>query len=977
MLASEIPYLKIVQQVQQTPSAIAVLQANDRLTYAQLDQRANQVAQYLRRQGVQRNSRVGIMTQRGPLMVIGILGILKAGGAYVPLDPDYPADRIRYILNHAEIDLLLSEQALAPVMPACLTAPSSLKSLLLLDSGDSIDLDPDTSAGIAQVPFERWSTESEQAPETAPDPDDLMVVLYTSGSTGRPKGVMLNHRGYMNRLVWMQKTFQLRLGDRVAQKTSFCFDISVWELFWPLMEGATICPVQRDVVLNPWEFAAWIQTNRINIMHFVPSLFGEFIHALASETWQFPDLRWLIFSGEALPAAFIQQWIDRHGLQTGLANLYGPTEASIDVTAHIIQSRPERSIPIGKAIDNVYIRILDEQRQPVPTGEMGELWIGGVQLAKGYLKDPERTALTFQPNPFADIPGKTLYRSGDLAKALPDGSIEYHGRIDSQIKIRGFRVELGEIENALTLHPAIQEAAVLAVDYDTGQKRLVAWVSGEPVPARDLKLFLAQKLPHYMVPQRIEWLENLPKNHNGKLDRKALLNSPTKPATTPPSEDTPDSFPLAPAQRWIIRYFEPPYQWAGYSRFRYQKALDIKLLNQAFNQMIEQHPALRTVFVQQNNQWRQRLLSPTPASIALSDGSYFAPEQRDRYCDRKIQQILQTLRIDKGPLFSLSVMKVHETCYDITMVAHHMIADLIAGGILFNRLWQAYDRLCSGAELAPSPDGYLDYVQTLQSAEQQGALAPHVDYWKSQFPTKAAAFQVPLDHPLTSTNANTEAMAESERFQLTAAATEALLTDAKQHYQCNVYWLLLAPLYKLLAQWTQQNWVVVSHRSHGRDLGDGQVFWESFGNYAVNFPIGLTVGEADWPQLVQQIAQQFDNLPMNGVTYDWLGDQLPDHLYPDEKLTPVRANYLGNRSLPTSNTFEFARSERDRRLALPDQKRTTLLEFFFAITDGVLQLEIEYSKAVHSASTIQQLGEQYMMLMHSLISLPVNVSLSR
>lgn len=979
MLPLEIPYLKIVQQAQQTPSAIAVLQGDVQLTYEQLNRRASQVAQYLRRRGVQRNSRVGIMTQRGPLMVIGILGILKAGGAYVPLDPDYPADRIRYILDHAEIELLLSEQALATVLPSCLAAPSSLKWLLLLDSGDPVDLGPEVSESLTQVACERWSTEAEDAPEMLPDPDDLMVVLYTSGSTGRPKGVMLNHRGYMNRLTWMQKTFQLRLGDRVAQKTSFCFDISVWELFWPLMEGATICPVQRDVVLNPWDFAAWMKTYRISIMHFVPSLFGEFIHALANESWQFPDLRWLIFSGEALPAAFIQQWIDRQGLETGLANLYGPTEASIDVTAHLIQARPARSIPIGKAIDNAYICILDEQMQPVPAGKMGELWIGGVQLAKGYLKDPERTASAFQPNPFTDIPGETLYRSGDLAKELPDGSFEYHGRIDSQIKIRGFRVELGEIENVLTLHPAIQEAAVLAVDYDAGQKRLVAWVSGETIPARSLKLFLAKKLPHYMIPQRIEWLKSLPKNHNGKLDRKALLNNPAELVIASPPKIDPDSFPLAPAQRWIVRYFTPPYQWAGYTRFRYQKTLDIELLNQAFNQMVEQHPALRTVVVQQNNQWQQRLLPPTPVNIAVADGSYFAPEQRDRYCNLKIQQTLQTLRLDQGPLFSLSVMKVHETCYDITIVAHHMIADLLAGGILFNRLWQAYDRLCLGADPAASSssDGYLSYIQCLQTAEQQGALVTHLDYWKSQFPTAEAAFKIPCDRPHT-TDANTEAAAKSVCFQLTAAATETLLADAKQHYQCSVYGLLLAPLYKLLAQWAQQDWVVVSHRSHGRDLGNGQVFWQSFGNYAVNFPIGLTVDATDdWQRLIQQIAQQFDDLPMNGVTYDWLGDQLPDHLYPDEKLTLVRANYLGNRSLPTSDTFEFVQSERDRRLALPNQKRTALLEFFFAITDGVLQLEIEYSKTVHSGHTIQQLGEQYLTLMHSLIALPVSVSFSR
>ncbi len=968
----EIPYLKIVAQAHQTPDEIAVLQADQPLTYAQLDRRSNQVANYLRTQGVGRNSRVGVITQRGPLMVIAILGILKAGGAYVPLDPAYPADRIRYILDHAEIQLLLSEHGVADTLTTCLAEPLQLRAMVLLDNGAPIEL----PQAIEQILPDTWSIAATTAPLVDQDPDDLMTVLYTSGSTGRPKGVMLNHQGYMNRLEWMQKAFQLRPGDRVAQKTSFCFDISVWELFWTLMEGATICPVKREIVLNPWEFAQWMKTTRIQVMHFVPSLFGEFINALVNESWDFPDLRWLIFSGEALPAAFIQQWIDQHGMATGLANLYGPTEASIDVTAHLIESRPEGSIPIGKAIDNVYIRILDAEKRPVPQGEMGELWIGGVQLAKGYLKNPEKTAKTFQPNPFDDIPGDTLYRSGDLAKERPDGTFEYHGRIDHQVKIRGFRVELGEIENVLTQHPSVNESAVLAVDYEEGKKRLVAWLAGQTTSVREIKAFVAQKLPHYMVPQRIEWLPSLPKNHNGKLDRKALLAIQAQPST-PSADNNIDSFPLAPAQRWIVNYFEPPYQWAGYTRFRYQRALDAAQFTQAFKQVVVRHPALRTVFTQTNEQWQQKVLPPpADVNITFSDGSCFAPEQCDRYIEFKIQQAIERLRLDQWPLFNLLVMKVHETCYDIVMVAHHMIADLLAGNVLFQDLWATYEQLNHG----PSPQTdvettYLSYLQQLQAADQQGQLASHLDYWKNQFPTAAQSFKFPYDQ--LPRDSNIEGSAASELFQLSSATTETLLRDAKQRFQGNVYSLLLAPLYKLMANWAQTEWVVISHRSHGRDLGDNQVFWQSFGNFAVNVPLGLNISSTDsWQTLVEKIGQQFTELPMNGITYDWIADRLPTHLYPDEKLTPIRANYLGNRSLPDSDTFEFNQAERDRRLALPEQKRTTLLEFFFSISEGTLQLEIEYSQNFHHAHTIQKLGQQYLDLIHALLSIPIDVAIS-
>jgi amino acid adenylation domain-containing protein len=470
----EIPYYKIIKQAQLTPDAIAVLDDICPLTYQQLDHLSNQVAAYLQTQGVNPNTRVGIMTERNPRMIIGILGILKAGGCYVPLDPDYPVERLRYILHHATIEILLTEHQVSEQLISCVTEPLPLQTVLFLDEGERLNKIND----LTQITTSIWQKHSKESINLCNRPEDLMVILYTSGSTGRPKGVMLNHRGYMNRLEWMQKTFSLKTGDRIAQRTSFCFDISVWEIFWTLMEGATICPVKREVVLNPWEFAAWIKKTKINVMHFVPSLFGEFISAIENESWTFPDLRWLIFSGEALPMSFIQKWLDCYGLKTGLANLYGPTEASIDVTYHIITERPDErtssQIPIGKAIDNVYLKVLDDQMQPVKQGEMGELWLGGVQLALGYLKDPEKTAKAFCSNPFSDVSGDYIYRTGDLVKELPDGTLEYHGRIDNMVKIRGFRIELGEIESILTTHPNVREAAVLAIDYGEGQKRLIA-----------------------------------------------------------------------------------------------------------------------------------------------------------------------------------------------------------------------------------------------------------------------------------------------------------------------------------------------------------------------------------------------------------------------------------------------------------------------------------------------------------------------
>jgi amino acid adenylation domain-containing protein len=982
----EIPYLKIIRQAQTIPEAIAVLHGDTKLSYGQLHQLSNQVANYLRELGVGRNSLVGIMTQRGPLMLIGILGIVKAGGAYVPLDPSYPAERIRYILDHAEIKVLLTESGLNKQLQECLDPQLPLSHLIFLDKSKPIE----SLDRLTQVSRSNWSEFPTEDPNFINDPDDLMTVLYTSGSTGKPKGVMLNHRGYMNRLVWMQKVFQLKPGDRVAQKTSFCFDISVWELFWTLMDGATICPVAREIVLNPWDFAEWMKETKINVMHFVPSLFGEFINALEDETWSFPDLRWLIFSGEALPTAFIQKWIDRYGMETGLANLYGPTEASIDVTYHIISQRPDSgSIPIGKAIDNVYLRILDDKMQSVAAGEMGELWLGGIQLAKGYLKDVDRSAKAFCPNPFPEIPGECIYRTGDLARELPDGSIEYHGRIDSQVKIRGFRVELGEIESVLSDRSGIREAAVLALDYESGEKQLVAWVAGEKVDNRLLKEHLERKLPHYMIPAQFHWLTSLPKNHNGKLDRKALLdifkNSEMLVDRGNGQQETDNKIekeskiqnpkskillPLGPAQRWLVKYFDSPYQWTGYSRCRYHRPLNLEIFQQSLNLIIERHPALRTIFICQDGQWQQHLLDRPPSiELKYHDGSNLSSEKRDEEIRTRIQSLSEQLRLDRFPLLVASMVKVNESCYDIAIVLHHIIADLLSSNVLFTELWSAYDRLLAG-EIPSfehnSPLSYLDCVRLLQAKDERGELNSHVEYWQSKFPSPECGFTIPLD---LNAGENNEASAMRELFPLGSDRTQLLMSQAKQHYRANAYHLLLAPLYQLMANWSNQSWIVLSHRSHGRDLGDNQMFWHSIGNFALNFPVGVNLPKkTNWEGVISQIKAEFDALPMKGVTFDWLADRLPTGIYPGENLTPVRANYLGNRSITDSDVFEFFKEERDRRLCPSNQKRTTLLECFFFSIDRNLYLEIEYSSNFHLPKTISQLGEQYLASIDSLLA---------
>ncbi|MFT8314183.1 MAG: amino acid adenylation domain-containing protein [Clostridium sp.] len=1003
-----IPYMKIIEQCRKTPSADAISYEHQSVTYRELELLSNKIANYLREQGVTTGSLIGIMTLPGPNMLIGMLGILKAGAAYVPLDAAYPSDRIKYILNHAKIQILLTEQALKEDLSKILEENENIQGLVFLDEGEVIK----DKVNFVQVERDIWEEVSEEAPEHISSPEDLMLIIYTSGSTGKPKGVMLSHKGYMNRLTWHQKMFNLKPGERVAQKTSCCFDISIWELFWPLMYGGTVCPVRKEIVKNPWRLAEWIIENKINIMHFVPSLFGEFIHAIEDEDYQFNDLRWLIYSGEALPMSFMQKWIDKYGMGVGLANLYGPTEASIDVTCHVIERRPgasgEISIPIGKAIDNVYILNLDENMRELPEGEVGELWIGGIQLAKGYLNNAEKTSEAFKSNPFKHVPGDYLYRTGDLTAKNAQGEYEYHGRIDNQIKIRGFRVELGEIEAVIHSHPMVKEAAAVALDYGDGQKRLVACISGNCVEDKKIKSLVGSKLPEYMVPHQIKWLDNLPKTPNGKTDRKALIKmistiSDSSDNCTSEIKITSNIYtpgvefmkeigndydktltlstdanisltsgerimPLAPAQKWLMNYFDYPYQWAGFTRFTFKQPLDFKDFNRALTLLIKKHEVLRCELTREKNKWVQKILSEDlNVNADFYDGSKLSKDQRDKNVEDIIVKTVKELKVDKWPLWKVIVVKISESSYDISVIGHHLISDIITNGILFQDIWKIYAQLISGKNLSIEESdrkSYTDFIAAMEKEKEVNG-SKFMDYWKSKFPAEDSVFNIPYDF---NKGPNDEASSVTEKFTLSKELSSVLLGKAKKYFNSNVYSILLAPLYKILSKNFNSSKIIISHRVNGRDFSNNY-FFESAGDFAVNFPLGIDIEEKEeLKTIVEKIRREFDEVPLKGVSYDLISENLPFYMYPDLKLTPVRANYLGNRRLPEFKSIEFSRQNMDRRFSMPHQKRISILEFFFSIVDGNLVVELEYSDNLFNALTIKELGDKYISTLEAMLS---------
>jgi arthrofactin-type cyclic lipopeptide synthetase C len=442
--------------------------------------------------------------------MVGILGVLKAGGAYVPLDPAYPAERfIRMLEDSAPVAVLRH----APAQP-------DIGSTLAAAGAPVVALEADA---------ERWESE----PETNPDPSSIRLtpehpayVIYTSGSTGRPKGVMNEHRAVVNRLLWMQEAYGLDARDAVLQKTPFSFDVSVWEFFWPLLNGAKLVMARVEGHKDPAYLTDVIERQRITTAHFVPSMMQVFLdHGDVSRC---ASLARVICSGEALPGSLARRFRERLP-HAGLHNLYGPTEAAVDVTAWACSAEalPD-NIPIGRPIANTQIYLLDGHGRPAPVGVVGELHIAGIQVARGYLKLPELTAERFVPNPFREEPGARLYRTGDLARYLPDGAIEFLGRSDHQVKVRGARIELGEIEAALSQHPAVREAVVVArreTEDVAGDKRLVAYLVSDQHPAPTagaLRAFLKERVPEYMTPSVFVTLDALPLTPNGKVDRRAL-----------------------------------------------------------------------------------------------------------------------------------------------------------------------------------------------------------------------------------------------------------------------------------------------------------------------------------------------------------------------------------------------------------------------------------------------------------------------
>jgi amino acid adenylation domain-containing protein len=507
------------EQVEHTPQAVAVSFKGAALSYRELNERANRLAHRLSALGVMTETLCGVYLERSPDMLVAILGIIKAGGAYLPLDPSYPKERLAFMLEDARPGLLLTQKQLVGTLPA------HDAKMIVLGDGATDD----------------FSGESTLNPACRLTGENLLYVTYTSGSTGRPKGVLGLHKGAVNRFRWMWEAYPFEGEEVSCQKTALSFVDSVWELFGPLLKGVPSVIIPDEDVKDARRLVHMLASERVTRIVLVPSLLRAMLDAAPELGRSLPRLKLCVSSGEALPVELCERFRQRVP-QAVLLNLYGSSEVAADATFYDTRrlSPSAASVPIGVPIAGVTVHVLDEKLEPVRDRESGEIYVGGVCLARGYLDRPDLTAERFVTDPLGS--GERLYRTGDLGRVMPDGDLEFLGRADNQVKVRGFRIELGEIEAALSQHEAVGQSVVVVREDASGNKRLMAyWVARDArttATIKELREFLAAKLPDYMLPSSFVHLESLPLTPSGKVDRLALAAhspdpSPAHPPGTP------------------------------------------------------------------------------------------------------------------------------------------------------------------------------------------------------------------------------------------------------------------------------------------------------------------------------------------------------------------------------------------------------------------------------------------------------------
>jgi amino acid adenylation domain-containing protein len=812
-------------QVARTPSEPALVVNGETLSYAQLNRRANLLARRLRQLGVGPEVLVGLCLPRTVDLPVALLAILKAGGAYVPLDPAYPAERLRFQIQDSGAHLLLTVSSLEPLWQGIAVRR------LVLDR-----LDPEVQG----------AEEQEVAnPESQVREDHLAYVIYTSGSTGLPKGVCIAHRNAMALVHWGLRLYSLDDVRGMVAGTSICFDLSIFEFFVPWSCGGAIYLVDNGLHLPEGE-----ARERVTLLNMVPSVMAELMRTTALPA----SLRVVTFCGETLPRPLVERLYALPGLQR-IYNLYGPTEDTTYSTWALLDRQEHgENVPIGCPLDNSQVYLLDRYGQQVPPGVIGEIYLGGAGVARGYWNRPDLTAQRFVPDGFGARSGAHLYRSGDHARYRADGQLEFLGRMDQQVKIRGHRIELGEIESVLRQYPGVQDGVVLARKLATSSTHalLVAYVVptvAQSNPEEALRAFLLERLPEYMLPSFFVLLPALPRTSNGKIDRKALpdpragkerkapraaqtkllaalnlsagkkelfkrlLHKEAPASAQPAPEEAKDRewFPLAFSQQryWLIDRLDPGTP--AYNIFFGEEGsgnLNIGALMRALHEIVRRHETLRTVFLEMDGTPMQRICPPSPFPIPIIDLRERSLEEQQSETRRLLkEELAASFDLHQGLLLRASVILLAEHAFIVMLNMHHIASDGWSTEIFREELGALYEAFSHGrpSPLPALPIRYMDYVLWQQQKLQGPLLERQLAYWKQQLANLPGPLVLPTDRPRPARQTINGGI---YRFMLPAGLPQAL-QDLGQDEGVTLFMTLYAIFHILLCRLSGQEDVLV------------------------------------------------------------------------------------------------------------------------------------------------------------------------
>ncbi|WP_331846023.1 amino acid adenylation domain-containing protein [Paenibacillus haidiansis] len=996
------------KQVQTTPNKVAVLYNDAKLTYNELNNKANQLARRLRQLGIKEGSVVCIMTDRSFEMMIGLMAILKSGGAYLPLSKDYPAERIDYILKDSGAQVLLADIG-TPYFDH-----SGIDFMDLSDEanylGDASNLETDSNG------------------------NSLAYILYTSGSTGKPKGVMVEHYTVINYIKFRQRKCPIGERDVILQKTTYTFDVSVWELFWWSFYGASVCMLKPEAEKEPKEIIEAVYKYRVTMMHFVPSMLGTFLeyvrHDLDGE--KVKSLRYVFSSGEALLMQHVNLFNEllykKYDIK--LVNLYGPTEATIDVTYYECFSDHDLDkVPIGKPIDNVKLLVLDKHLNLVPVGVKGELFISGHCLARGYFNNPGLTSEKFIENPY--LPGYKMYKSGDLVRWLPDGNIEYFGRKDNQVKIRGFRIELEEIRTHILQIEGIREAVVLVREKDSGDNYLCAYYATDAdIDLLHIKKQLKNVLPGYMIPSYFVKMEKLPIGLNGKMNTKALpepdnafpaahkyieprneieeklclafqeilginkvgirddffdlggdsikaiqiaswlnnhqLSVQVKdilrhPAiedlydfivvkdNTEPAQMISGEFQLSPIQKWFFeKDFENMNHWNQFVILNSKTKLEKETIIKVFNKIIEHHDTLRIKFSRRNGKYIQAYGEVGTEYYNFKVIDLTQSSDLEDAMKKETDKIQGMVDIEKGPAIQLGLFK---TAYGdrLLIVIHHLLVDGISWRIIIEDFINGYQKVSSNTPfyLDSKTDSYKKWVETINDNNVRKSCMKDLSYWQKI--ESVETNRLPMDR---SNKDNKSYNSDTIEVELSEKDTFDFVKNANKAYRTNSEDLLLAALGIALAKWINSDGKFkINMEGHGREeVSDHVNVTRTIGWFTSIYPVLLDINmNKHLSYIIKSVKENLRNVPNHGFSYNVLKYSGDSENGEREIITvsntdTISFNYLGEFTLTAPCDWLDTSNINAGLSVSPASERVYDLEIYGMIIDKKLTFTFSYNK---------------------------------